>query len=611
MSEAVEPGLLRKLRTTPWRDLLRGRLTQRLDVRRRIQAAADLPEPARALVLRVVQRTRLWPAERLAVADELLGHFADGLAAGESAATLIDRFGDERQAAKLIARAQRRNRPLPWRALVGAVRVLEAVIILHLLLAAWFFLGRPTFSVDYVAEVNRAALAAPVNQRAWPLYRQALLGLRRDMAPPDSNDRVYTMHPGSAAWPWMVAYLHRHAADLQRVRQGAACAVFGFIYGWNGSIDDPAVFPRWTDYCDAYRNASRPMLQSLEFDDAAESMGGLAEIVAADEQLALREHDANRCLADLDACLGLAHQLMATGLGEPGPTYFALIPLMADLQAHPSDFSDGQLAELAHRLATLPTAANIPLWARRLMLPDVLQRMYTDDGHGDGRLTAAGMDLIGGADIFGVANNSRTLMFTYGPYWMLLSSSRAQTLRRAQRMWTEEDAMLREPLSDVPLGHDRGVDVEWLKQPALRLRYPAMLCDDRPPREERFSAVQLRIGVEHVLGLRDGLITGFALEAFRRQRGHYPTALAELVPALLPQVPADRFTGEPVRYRLIDGQPTVYSVGYDHTDDGGHPPIWRDGTVSNTLALYGPWIDGKVYPGDWILYPAPEAMQMR
>jgi hypothetical protein len=63
---------------------------------------------------------------------------------------------------------------------------------------------------------------------------------------------------------------------------------------------------------------------------------------------------------------------------------------------------------------------------------------------------------------------------------------------------------------------------------------------------------------------------------------------------LLPAITADRVTGEPLKYRLIDNKPVVYSVGAGRIDDGGRP------CYSTTL-----WGDepGKVPPrGQWVLH---------
>src|SRR5438105_11066936 len=104
-----------ELRHTPVRDLLRRRQTGSLDLRKRVEAS-ELPAPVREKVLTVAKRTRLWRSEKVAVADELLAHFADGLEAGQSAEDLLNCFGDERAAAKLIGRAKRRGRPVLWQA---------------------------------------------------------------------------------------------------------------------------------------------------------------------------------------------------------------------------------------------------------------------------------------------------------------------------------------------------------------------------------------------------------------------------------------------------------------------------------------------------------------
>jgi hypothetical protein len=108
---------------------------------------------------------------------------------------------------------------------------------------------------------------------------------------------------------------------------------------------------------------------------------------------------------------------------------------------------------------------------------------------------------------------------------------------------------------------------------------------------------------EHYLGHRDGVLVGLALEAYRRQHGEYPKSLDELTPLLLPAVPADRIDGEPVRYRIVDGKPLVYSVGVDRKDDGGRPA--KTGMILNPQAAAQWNIPDKQHipDGDWILYP--------
>ena len=114
--------------------------------------------------------------------------------------------------------------------------------------------------------------------------------------------------------------------------------------------------------------------------------------------------------------------------------------------------------------------------------------------------------------------------------------------------------------------------------------------------------------VERSLGRRDGLLVGIALEVFRREHGKYPESLSDLVPQLLPEVPADRITGEPVRFRIVNSQPLVYSVGADRKDDGGRPARAKSSQGGRYLAesqIAAVWdaAPDSIPNGDWVLYP--------
>ncbi|MEO1235642.1 MAG: hypothetical protein AAFX76_02515 [Planctomycetota bacterium] len=60
-----------------------------------------------------------------------------------------------------------------------------------------------------------------------------------------------------------------------------------------------------------------------------------------------------------------------------------------------------------------------------------------------------------------------------------------------------------------------------------------------------------------------------AVAGYRAEHGNYPEALDDLVPDWLDAVPIDGYSGEPLRYVVIDGRPVIYSVGPDLEDDGG------------------------------------------
>jgi len=93
---------------------------------------------------------------------------------------------------------------------------------------------------------------------------------------------------------------------------------------------------------------------------------------------------------------------------------------------------------------------------------------------------------------------------------------------------------------------------------------------------------QARIELEGALALGDlrTTVAGatrimLALEVYRAEHGAYPAELAALSPEYLPEIPADRIAGRPLRYTRLDEPDEagrrylLYSVGQDGQDDGG------------------------------------------
>jgi hypothetical protein len=60
-----------------------------------------------------------------------------------------------------------------------------------------------------------------------------------------------------------------------------------------------------------------------------------------------------------------------------------------------------------------------------------------------------------------------------------------------------------------------------------------------------------------------------AAERYRRDTGRLPDSIVALVPKYLSGIPADPYTGEPLRCRRESDRFVVYSVGRDVEDNGG------------------------------------------
>jgi hypothetical protein len=67
-----------------------------------------------------------------------------------------------------------------------------------------------------------------------------------------------------------------------------------------------------------------------------------------------------------------------------------------------------------------------------------------------------------------------------------------------------------------------------------------------------------------------------ALEHYHRAHGDYPSSLDVLAPQFIDQVPHDLIGGQPLKYRKINNNFVLYSIGWNEKDDGGVPKFTAD-----------------------------------
>ncbi len=599
MSHAIGPTLFRRMRHTPLRDALRGRISGRLDVRRRLETSG-LPQPAQELIGRVVKRTRLWRLERVEVADELIAHFADGIDAGEPVERLVASFGDERAAARLIARGKRRNRSLAAQAFIGLRRIVIALVVFYALCGVYFLLGRPTVRINHFAEMNRQVTTVPEEQRAWALYRQVIPQMRVEEQGSLTHGAtevkpLLDARPGDQRWTELTQWLAARRDALELARQAARRPALGFVFGPGGSAYDTAVWPQRRP-----EDEPNPILLSLLLPHLND-LRVLADALAADARWAREQGDGERLVRDIDTLVGMADQLGRDGILVQqyvalGVRWLAVGEIRRTLRDKPELLTTAQLQHLAHRFAK-PDSAGEMFSTRyeREVFDDVLQRSFTEDGHGDGRVTPQGLKLLESISRNRHANLA-TIRQVTGPISPVLAGSRREQREMIEALLDEGEANLRRPAR--------------LAQPRPKL--DEFLASGPLQRDVRYAFVIALMpslsGVadagERYLGVRDGALIAIALETHRRGRGAYPETLDALSPALLPAVPVDRITGGPLRYRIVEGRPLVYSVGADGDDDAGRSARAPSGEPDPLAAAQ--WGAPRQQPaadGDWVLFP--------
>jgi len=416
--------------------------------------------------------------------------------------------------------------------------------------------------------------------------------------------QIFDARPGSEHWGKVGPWLTQHAEVVELTRLGAAKPSLGFVLGRSGSINDPQVYPgynrngQWNSMEDA-------MLVSVllpHMNDLKE----LANVLAADARFGREQGDSGRVMRDIEALLKLGEQVqgddqfVVVDLVAIGIRHLALEQAQASLLDEKCKLSDDDLRKLGQMLSKPKVAADLLSFAgERLMIQDVVQRSYTDDGSGDGHLTLEGQRMfnaMGSMPQPGRKGGSEALhdaMITM--LTPALAASRKNVLEHYGRMMDVADANLKRPMREA----------NWKE---YEQQVPEMVGDFEKMRRPVVILMAARLAnaqerTEKFLGYRDGVVVGIGLELWRRRHGEWPKSLDVLVPEYLPAIPADRTTGEAVKYVIAGGKPVVYSVGADRKDDGGKMGLTKDGKKQAAAAARWDVEAEKAENGDWVLYP--------
>jgi len=585
---------------------------------------AGLPGAIAALITDITKRTRLWRSEQTDVARELVAHFADGLEARRTPDELIRHFGSPATAARLIRRAKKRNRPLWWQIglrLRQAFLILIAFMVLsYAVLALRFYTGSPTIARNYLAELNAPIRAIPEAQRAEPIYLSALDIVRNEPNSPDDSRTNLTAVAGNPAdehWPVLAAYIQANQHHLATIRRAAALPALGHVAGyqwdsaWQINPGPPEHHPVATSDNEPLMMVLLPHLGPLR---------RMAMYLHADTYLALEAKDGARAAANLDAMIGMADHAreFPTLIGDL--VSMAIINLAASsltsaiADGAAASISDADLARLAHRFAAFPSDGDslIRIGSERTFWNDSMQRLYTDDGAGNGRITASGLRQLTESLSFADDPLEPSNPFSiFGPVSSAVIADRRSMTDKYNDLMSRMEAMARTPLWQQTGGSPDAELDRQTKGFLQRQRYlPIYLLMPALSRAAT-NAQEMRQRLNAAL-----VIT--AAELYKRRTGAYPDTLNRLVPTFLPAVPLDRFDGQPLRYaRSSDGRFKLWSVGSDLDDDGGAEPSWRPNQATrgkpptanrwrgldhvNAARASGEW--GEIPDGDWILFP--------
>ena len=196
-STAPDPhgGLVRRLRFTPLRDLVRGRVTGSLD-RAAMIARSGLPEPLERLVASIARRTWLGRRERAEAARELVDRCRQALDEGRTVEQVAESLGPPAAAARdlrrrLIARRSWIGRNVPVAVRLATIAIV-AFVGTYLAIAVLDWRQGPNVTTDFVANLNARIDASTPEERGWPRLREGLTAWRGLIEPESTFDAGIT-----------------------------------------------------------------------------------------------------------------------------------------------------------------------------------------------------------------------------------------------------------------------------------------------------------------------------------------------------------------------------------------------------------------------------------
>ena len=407
-----------------------------------------------------------------------------------------------------------------------------------------FILNRqPTISVDYVAKLNERAMAVPEDERAWPVYEPAMASLAQAYGTSsiECQDLVMWGRPGDSGWSEVRSFLGEHEAVLASIRGAASMECGGFIVDSVVTDVHPVVARRRSLGLANFRDVSQ-IFRAAFYDDISlqNGDGAVANLEAA---AGLARH--------LDEQLSIISQLVRLDIYEKS---------WSDIREAVSESSgvlaDGHLARIGALVENqFADGVAIRFDIYQYEIDDFLQRCFTDDGRGDGLFSPAGAAEFHGliaADP--VPESSLYLAAAF-------ASTRAETQAVADAVYKSAQLLAGTPRHawDIAEYDDASKSVGAM--------YPDLLSQILSDYFVAFD--QLLLVSRRSALLCDATRIVVALERHRRKHGEWPATLEAIDPAILAEVPNDDFTGEPFIYRLLDGEPLLYSIGTNGVDDGG------------------------------------------
>jgi hypothetical protein len=530
----------------------------------------NLPASVADFIKLVVKKMRYRRKVRADVQAELVAHFEDELRdcksdqeKQERAEQLISDFGNAKLLAVLMRRAKKRCRPLWKKVLVRGLQVLSVIFLYLLICSSPLIIGRSTISINYAdwltefirADRDEADNARPHYERAMELYVEMPDWLTASTAkwPTDFNDAQLQL---------LDSWLQDNKESLEALRMAAQHPCYWNRYQKSGEGRlTETLMPNVMDALPGYRRLAFAMRWQIRL----QAYNGDVDSALRDCAILQRvgEHIQGQGLL-IEQLVGVAIEALA--LGE-----ISTVLQNVDVPADSLKMVREELAVQVEEHETI-----ISLTGEKVFWYDEIQRTFTDNGKGDGRVLIRGLPYVATDDwkdsLF------KLLTFSY--------PSRQETIAQINKYFEQADRLFGETPWD--LRNESTVANEW----SVNLEQTSFMLKMIGPAHERINQLAWRLKTHRI-----GLLTLLAIMRYQKDQGRYPDNLNELVSTgYLNNLPSDPFGDGPLVYKKTDDGFLLYSLGSNFEDDGGQPGLDSKGKPRM-------WSDD----GDWVFWPMSDS----
>lgn len=518
-----------------------------------------LPVEAGEFITQVIKKMQYRKKVRLEVMAELEAHFEDELRdcqtdeeRGNKTRQLIEEFGDVKLLGVLLRRAKKRCRSMWQKVLIRSGQFIGLVILFIIIRIVCFSLGTATISTDYVkvlndlvrAERNEEDNAKSYYDRAASLY----------IPPPKSiEEKHLTFHVATAGITnlndveseELVKWLSSNEAAFEKLKDGAQKPYY------------------WRNY-QRKKTATDATVSTVFNFSPIENYGKLARAIGWQ---VVYDTSAGRLSDAFENCL----VLQKFGMHLQGQGFLAeqMVGVLIETIAQQRTFilSEGQdisvelLKNFHNKLKGLNNKKPvINLKPEGVGWYDLVQRGFTDDGEGSGRVLKNGLAFV-------ISDAKSSLM----NFFFFSYPDRRDVVKMLDGYFVKAEKLLEKTPWQLHIeNNSQGWNEIGKKCFILKTLGPAY-----GKLGEKAWALKTS---------RTALMTVMAALLYKADKGEYPADLGELVTSgYLKELPMDPFSDRPLVYKKTDGDFLLYSVGLNFIDDGGEmgkdnkgkPRVWE------------------------------------